>query len=178
MVPCQIDDVVSTPVCNDNGTPFDPSDDTYTFQVTVVSSGNCGSGWNGGGRGCLACTGAGGGGASDVRVGGTTLNDRKVVGAGGGGVAEVGLKCEGLRVPRAGRGEVDGDEGGVINLNADLFNGRDEDVAIAVFSKNRREKPHQFGASDGRAEVKPRPVAGDAHVQIAAVWGIPQVNRR
>lgn len=42
-------------------------------------------GWNGGGNGETA--GKGGGGASDIRIGGTTLNDRMVVagGAGGGG---------------------------------------------------------------------------------------------
>lgn len=42
-------------------------------------------GWNGGGNGETA--GQGGGGASDIRIGGTTLNDRMVVagGAGGGG---------------------------------------------------------------------------------------------
>lgn len=42
-------------------------------------------GWNGGGNGETA--GQGGGGASDIRIGGTTLNDRVIVagGAGGGG---------------------------------------------------------------------------------------------
>ncbi|MEN9440403.1 MAG: hypothetical protein RLZ33_479 [Bacteroidota bacterium] len=42
-------------------------------------------GWNGGGNGETA--GKGGGGASDIRIGGTTLNDRVIVagGAGGGG---------------------------------------------------------------------------------------------
>jgi hypothetical protein len=39
-------------------------------------------GWNGGGNGCVN---PGGGGASDVRNGGQTLNDRIIVGAGGGG---------------------------------------------------------------------------------------------
>ncbi|WP_460475219.1 glycine-rich protein, partial [Emticicia fontis] len=40
-------------------------------------------GWNGGGDGDGA--GKGGGGASDIRQGGNTLNDRKIVAAGGGG---------------------------------------------------------------------------------------------
>jgi len=39
-------------------------------------------GWNGGGSG--AQYGGGGGGASDIRKGGTSLNDRKLVGGGGG----------------------------------------------------------------------------------------------
>ncbi len=40
-------------------------------------------GWNGGGNGEAA--GAGGGGASDIRIGGTTLMDRKIVAGAGGG---------------------------------------------------------------------------------------------
>lgn len=40
-------------------------------------------GWNGGGNGESA--GQGGGGASDIRIGGTTLNDRVIVAGGGGG---------------------------------------------------------------------------------------------
>jgi len=33
-----------TPLCNDNGTPTDPSDDTFTFTVSVTGN-NTGSGW-------------------------------------------------------------------------------------------------------------------------------------
>jgi hypothetical protein len=42
-----------------------------------------GGGWNGGGKGYGS--GTGGGGASDIRIGGTGLDDRKVVAGGGGG---------------------------------------------------------------------------------------------
>ncbi len=44
-------------------------------------------GFNGGGDGGVGCTEPGGGGASDVRIGGTTLTDRKLVAGGGGGGA-------------------------------------------------------------------------------------------
>jgi gliding motility-associated-like protein len=45
-------------------------------------------GWNGGGNGFTdSNTGSGGGGASDVRVGGTALTDRVIVAGGGGGHA-------------------------------------------------------------------------------------------
>ena len=37
--------LISTPVCNDNGTPFDSSDDTYTFQLQVVGNNTSASGW-------------------------------------------------------------------------------------------------------------------------------------
>jgi hypothetical protein len=42
---CDISATVSSPNCNDNGTPSDPSDDTFSFEVTV-SGQNTGSGWN------------------------------------------------------------------------------------------------------------------------------------
>jgi GEVED domain/Secretion system C-terminal sorting domain len=48
-VDCNIIAVVSTPVCSDNGTTSDPSDDTFTFSVLVSNLGTtCGTGWFGG----------------------------------------------------------------------------------------------------------------------------------
>jgi gliding motility-associated-like protein len=41
---CSISHMVSNILCNDNGTPTDPSDDTYTFEVTVTGS-NTSIGW-------------------------------------------------------------------------------------------------------------------------------------
>ena len=43
--PCSITAQMSTPVCNDNGTPTDSSDDTYTFNLTVTGT-NAGTGWS------------------------------------------------------------------------------------------------------------------------------------
>ncbi|MEM7036479.1 MAG: glycine-rich protein [Bacteroidota bacterium] len=56
--------------------------DTLWIYVGQQPNSNTG-GWNGGGNGENA--GRGGGGASDVRVGGQTLNDRIIVAGGGGG---------------------------------------------------------------------------------------------
>ena len=42
---CAISAVADTPICDDNGTPADPSDDTFTFNVTVSGSGN-GNSWS------------------------------------------------------------------------------------------------------------------------------------
>ncbi len=42
--PCAINAVVSSPICNDNGTPSVPADDTYTFNLTVTGT-NTGTGW-------------------------------------------------------------------------------------------------------------------------------------
>ncbi len=60
------------------------------------------NGYNGGGvasnpTGCAAATGGQGGGATDIRLGGTTLNDRVIVAAGGGGAG-------GDRISGCGRG--------------------------------------------------------------------------
>ena len=46
-------------------------------------------GWNGGGNG-QGAAGGGGGGASDIRIGGTELDNRIIVGAGGGGAGYSG----------------------------------------------------------------------------------------
>ena len=42
-------------------------------------------GWNGGGTGQNRLSGCGGGGASDIRYGGTSISDRKIIAGGGGG---------------------------------------------------------------------------------------------
>mgnify|MGYP006908340778 CR=1 FL=1 len=68
------------------------------------------NGYNGGGLGgntlnCTNADGGVGGGASDVRVGGITLNDRVIVGAGGGGAG-------GDRINGCGRGSGGGGGGG------------------------------------------------------------------
>ncbi len=58
-----------------------------TLYIYVGGSGKTGGGWNGGGKNQSSWALGWGGGASDVRQGGTSLNDRKIVGGGGGGNA-------------------------------------------------------------------------------------------
>ncbi len=41
---CVISAIASTPMCDDNGTPSDPSDDTFSFDLNVTGS-NTGSSW-------------------------------------------------------------------------------------------------------------------------------------
>lgn len=43
-IPCSMGVSVTNVVCNDNGTPVDPSDDTFTFQV-MVNATNASNGW-------------------------------------------------------------------------------------------------------------------------------------
>lgn len=42
--PCAINATASSPICNNNGTPNDPADDTYTFNLTVTGT-STGAGW-------------------------------------------------------------------------------------------------------------------------------------
>jgi hypothetical protein len=44
-LPCTISATVSNLVCQQNGTPSQPNDDTYTLQLTVNQIGLCGSAW-------------------------------------------------------------------------------------------------------------------------------------
>ena len=57
-----------------------------SLHIYVGGKGSAG-GWNGGGKNVSAWAKGWGGGASDVRVGGTALSDRKIVAGGGGGHA-------------------------------------------------------------------------------------------
>ncbi|MEO1258994.1 MAG: GEVED domain-containing protein [Bacteroidota bacterium] len=43
--PCSISADMSTPICQNNGTPDDPVDDSYTFNLTVTGN-NTGGNWN------------------------------------------------------------------------------------------------------------------------------------
>jgi hypothetical protein len=81
-----------------------------TLHVYVGGTGDVGgtAGYNGGGTGIGGSPGnpgSGGGGASDVRKGGTSLNDRWVVAGGGGG----GMENGGPAVGGAGGGLIGGD---------------------------------------------------------------------
>ena len=55
-----------------------------TCQTRMYGSSYAG-GWNGGGSGQSSLSGCGGGGASDIRYGGTSISDRKIIAGGGGG---------------------------------------------------------------------------------------------
>ena len=106
----------------DAGSVFDPGlggQATATIAVTAgtsiqVNVGGQGSppegGFNGGGDGAVdnfGQLGSGGGGASDIRIGGTTLEDRVLVAGGGGGGG--GASC-------ANASAVGGDGGGLFGL--------------------------------------------------------------
>lgn len=43
--PCSINATTTSPICNNNGTPTNPADDTYTFNLTVTGT-NTGAGWS------------------------------------------------------------------------------------------------------------------------------------
>jgi hypothetical protein len=47
---CAIIAAASTPICNNNGTPNNATDDTYGFSVNISKTGSCGTNWSGGGQ--------------------------------------------------------------------------------------------------------------------------------
>jgi len=65
----------------------------------------------------------------------------------------------------------------VLDFYAHFLDGRDENVAVRILARYRREKPHEGGAADRRAAIKPRPVARDPHIDIAAKRRIPLLHR-
>ena len=93
-------------------------------------------------------------------------------------VAEIRLERERLALAAVSGREVDGYKRRVVDGDADLFDGRDEYVAVAVLAKDCGKQLYQFGSANGRAHIKPCAIAGNAHVEITAIWRIPEVNRR
>ena len=101
-----------------------------------------------------------------------------VIGTGGNKVADIGFEGQDLCLTFTRWLEIDGYKRRIIDSDTDLFDRSDEEIVVAVFPQNRREQADQFETPDRRSEVKPRPVTGDAHVQITAKGRIPQVYRR
>jgi len=92
-----------------------PGDTLFVYVGGRGYSGNDG-GWNGGGISCTnKQTCSKGGGASDVRVGGITLNDRVIVAGGGGGTEYSG--CNGFGGDGGGLTGGAGSEGTVSSKN-------------------------------------------------------------
>lgn len=85
-----------------------------TLNIYVGGEGNSNTGgWNGGGNGGSSTYGAGGG-SSDIRINGTTLNDRIVVAGGGGGT---GSNCGTNSVPGGHGGGLTGESGCANTIN-------------------------------------------------------------
>ena len=66
----------------------------------------------------------------------------------------------------------------VIDADADLFHRRHEKVLAVLALEDRGKKPNQRRPADWRAHVKPRTIACDSHVDVAAERRIPQMHRR
>jgi hypothetical protein len=123
LVPSDVNSIVVSVTAASSGIGTDPNSGTpgYGANVQATISVTPGSilyvfiggqgalpagGWNGGGDGIGL--GSGGGGASDIRIGGTSLNNRIVVAGGGGGYYYTG----GCATPKGGDGGQVGSNGG------------------------------------------------------------------
>ena len=75
--------------------------------------------------------------------------------------------------PSAGHCHLDGEEGRVLDLDPDPLDRRDEHISVGVLAQDGREELDERRPADRRADVVPRAVGGDAHVDLAAIGGIP-----
>ena len=110
-------------------------------------------------------------------IGGTLDTDRQI-GARNRDIPKVGLERERLVGAAAFGLEIDGDKGGIFDLDADLFDRRDQEIIVIFTDQNRRKEFHQPHAANRGALIEPGAVAFDLHVQIAAKRRVPLLYRR
>src|SRR6218665_990298 len=93
-------------------------------------------------------------------------------------VFHVGGKAQHLRLTLAFHFNADRHEWRIVDGDADLFHRGNQEIGIAVATNDGGEQPHHGFAANGRAQVVPGAITGDAHVDIAAEIRVPQVDRR
>jgi hypothetical protein len=71
-----------------------------------------------------------------------------------------------------------GPERQILDRDLQLLDRRHQMIAVRVLAQDGREQPHQRLAADGRSLVHPDAVASNDDVDLAAVFGVPQVDRR
>ena len=74
--------------------------------------------------------------------------------------------------------ELDRQERRVVDHDAAFLDRRDQEVLVPFPLEHRGEQLDQRRPADRRLQVEPGAVGGDAHVEIAAEWRIPQMDRR
>src|SRR5262249_47539120 len=74
--------------------------------------------------------------------------------------------------------ELDCDERRVFDDDSTLLHWGDQKIFVALAFEDRREQLDQSRPADRRFEIEPSAVSADAHVEIAAIGRIPEVNRR
>src|ERR1700733_12502366 len=65
----------------------------------------------------------------------------------------------------------------IVDRDAALLDWRNQEVIVALALKDRCEQFYQCRPADRGFEIKPRPVSGDTHIEIAAKWRIPAFDR-
>ncbi len=84
-----------------------------------------------------------------------------------------------LRRSFAGDLHLDGHEMRVLDADADLFHRRDQiGLSVLILAQHGREQPDELLAADRRAHVEPCAVRLYFHVEIAAEFRIPPLDRR
>ena len=104
---------------------------------------------------------------------------QRMLGVEDDGVAAVEPEGDAAIAPFAFALHLDRAEGGAFDLDVELFDGRDQHVAaVGLAPEHGREQPDHRRPADRRALVIPGAVARDPHARMAAVLGIPLIDRR
>src|SRR5580698_3993619 len=74
--------------------------------------------------------------------------------------------------------ELDREERRIVDSDAALLDRRNQEVTVAFALEDRCEQFYQCRPADRGFEIKPRPVGGDAHIEIATKWRIPALDWR
>ncbi len=92
---------------------------------------------------------------------------------------QIGAKSDPPLTPLAFELHFHSQERHIVHPDAHLFHRRDQNIGIIGFAaQNPGKKLYHGNAVDRRAHVIPAPIAGDAHVDIAAEFRVPEMNRR
>ena len=94
------------------------------------------------------------------------------------GFLDIGEKDNRLFLPGIADFHVDDQKRAVVHLDAHFFHRIDEKIFVAFPFQNRSEQIDHGLTPDGPAFVVPDAVAGDAQVDIAAEWRIPEMHGR
>lgn len=105
-------------------------------------------------------------------------NRKRMIGPGDHGVTAIELEGEGALIAFAFAGHGNGAERGAFDLYRQLFDRGDEDMAAIRFAaEHGGEEADHRRAGDPAALMIPTAVAGDAHFAVAAMIGIPSIDR-
>ena len=100
-------------------------------------------------------------------------------GVGGHTITKIGREDQRLIGPLSNPVDTHSNEGRILYMNDDFFVRCDKiGGPIVIFAQNRRKEFNEFLTGDTRTFMPPASILSDFHADIAAVFRIPEMNRR